>query len=138
MDWIEGKSIRGLRTEFGEVFVGREAFEGFESSGEIVGFREVCQVRFEWMVGVLEESFHRGIFNGPVHAFELPVGPGVVWLLQPVFDSVKPTELVEGMTAEACGWSWQFLGRPANCIPLSVSTVWMRYEDSLDQSFKEK
>ena len=42
MDWVESKSIRGLRPEFAEVFVGREAFEGLESSGEVVGSEEVC------------------------------------------------------------------------------------------------
>ncbi len=47
MDWVESKSVWGLRPEFAEIFVGREAFEGLESSGEVVGSEEVGQVRFE-------------------------------------------------------------------------------------------
>ncbi len=51
MDWVEGKSIGYLSPEFAEVFVGRKAFEGLESLGEVIGFEEVVQVRFELVVG---------------------------------------------------------------------------------------
>ena len=44
MDWVESKPIWVLSPEFAEVFVGREPFEGLESSGEIVCPEEVCQV----------------------------------------------------------------------------------------------
>ena len=42
MDWVESKSVWLVSPEFAEVFVGREAFEGLESSGEVVGSEEVC------------------------------------------------------------------------------------------------
>ena len=70
MDWVESKSIRGLRPEFAEVFVGREALEGLESSGEVVGSEEVGQVRFELVMGVVEVSLDGGVFDGSILAVD--------------------------------------------------------------------
>ena len=89
MDWVESKFIWGLRPELAEVFVRREAFEGLESSGEVVGSEEVGQVHFELVMGVVEVSLDGGVFDGSVHALDLPVGPRVVGLGEPVFDSMK-------------------------------------------------
>ena len=99
MDWVESKSIRGLRPEFAEVFVGREPFEGLESWGEVVGFEEVGQVRFELFVGVVKVALDRGILDGSIHALDLSVGPGMVGFGKAVFDSVSVAEPVEGMAA---------------------------------------
>jgi hypothetical protein len=111
MDWVESKSksVWGLRSEFAEIFVGCEAFEGFESSGEVVGLEEVVQVRFELVMGVVEVALNRSVLDGSVHAFDLPVGPaladaGMVGLGQSVFHSMNAAEPVEGMAAKACGW----------------------------------
>jgi hypothetical protein len=104
MDWVERKSVWGLCPPFAQIFVGREAFERLESSGEVVGSEEVGQVRFELVVGVVEVSLHRSVLDGSVHALDLPVGPGMVGFGQPVFDSMSETEPVEGMGPEACGW----------------------------------
>jgi hypothetical protein len=41
--------------------------------------------------------------GGSVHSFDLAVGPGMVWLREPVFDSVGAAHAVEGMAAEASG-----------------------------------
>ncbi|GGA80470.1 hypothetical protein GCM10011507_34630 [Edaphobacter acidisoli] len=54
MDWVESKSLWGLRPEFAEVFVGREPFESLESSSEVVGFEEVGQVHFEAAPGITD------------------------------------------------------------------------------------
>src|ERR1700722_12754765 len=102
MDWVESKSVRGLCPEFAEVFVGSEAFEGLESSGEVVGAEEVGQVRFELIVSVVEVWFDGGVLDGPVHAFDLPVGPGMVGFGKPVFDSLDMAGAVEGMSAKTC------------------------------------
>ena len=103
MDWVESKFVWGLCPEFAEVFVGRKAFEGLESSGEVVGFEEVCQVRFELVMGVVEVSLHRSVLDGSLHALDLPVGPWMVGLGEPVLDSMNETEPVEGMASEASG-----------------------------------
>ena len=105
MDWVESKCVWGLRPELAEIFVRRESFERLESSCEVVGSEEVGQVRFELVMGVVEVSLHRSVLDGPVHALDLPVSPGRVGLGQPMFDSMNETEPVEGMAAEACGWS---------------------------------
>ena len=105
MDCVEGKSVWGLRPEFAEVFVGRESFERLESSGEAVGLEEVCQVCFELVMGVVEASLDDSVLAGSVHAFDLPVGPGMVGLGQSMFDSVKQTQPVEGVATEACSRS---------------------------------
>ena len=104
MGWIESKSVWGLSSEFAEIFVECETFEGFKSSGEVVGPKEVGQVLFELVVGVVEVSFDRSVFDSPVHPFDLPVGPGMVGLGEPVFDSMKEAKPVEGVATEACGW----------------------------------
>ena len=94
-----------MRPEFAEVFVGRESLEGLESSGEVVGSEEVGQVRFELVMGVVEVLLDGGVFDGSVHAFDLPVGPRVVGLGEPVFDSLKVADAVEGVSTKACGWA---------------------------------
>ncbi len=62
-------------------------------------------MRFELVVGVVEVSLDGSVLDGPVHAFDLPVGPGMVGLGEAVFDSINEAEAVEGMATEACGWS---------------------------------
>ncbi len=104
MDWVESKSIWGLRPELAQVFVGRESVECLESSGEVVGSEEVVQVRFELVMGVVEVALDSGILDGSVHALDLPVCPGMVGLGQAVFDLMKETEPVEGVATESCGW----------------------------------
>jgi len=92
MDWVKSKFIWGLRPEFTEVlevFLGRKAFEGLESSGEVVGSEEVGQVRFELVMGVVEVSLDGGVFDGSVRAPDLPVSPKGGGLGEPVFDSMK-------------------------------------------------
>jgi hypothetical protein len=123
MDWVESKSVWGLSPEFAEAFVGCEAFERLESSCEVVGSEEVVQVRFELVMGVVEVSLHRSVLEGPVHAFDLPVGPGMVGLGEPMFDSMNETEPVEGTVAEACGWPLAVLRQVSELMPLSVSTI---------------
>jgi hypothetical protein len=93
-----------LGPEFAEVFVGREPFEGLESSGEVIGFEEVVQVRFELVVGVVEVSLDSRVLDGSVHALDLPVGPGMVGLSESVFDSMDITGAIEGMAAKSHGW----------------------------------
>ena len=137
MDWVESKFIWCLRPEFAEVFVGREAFEGLESPGEVVGVEEVVQVRFELVVGVVEVSLDGGVFDGSVHAFDLPIGPGMVGLGQPVFDSMNETEPVKGMATEACGWSLAVLRQIVELDAVigehGVDAIWNGLEQCLEE-----
>jgi hypothetical protein len=97
--------------EFADGFVGCEAAEGLESSGEVVGCDEVGQVGFELFVRVVEEAFDGGFLDGSVHAFDLTIGPGMVRLGEAVFDSVDMAGPIEGMAAEAGGWPLAILGK---------------------------
>ena len=137
MDWVESKSVRVLSPEFADGFVGREALEGLESSGEVIGCDEVGQVRFELLVGFVEEALHRGFLDGAVHAFDLSVGPGMVRLGEPVLDSVAMAGPVEGMAAEACGWPLAILRKVGELDSVvgehGVDAVW----NGLDEYFEE-
>jgi len=76
--WIECKSVWVLRAGFAEVFEGREAFECLESSGEVVGPEDVCQMRFELFTGVVEEALDGCVFDGSVHARDLSTEPNTL------------------------------------------------------------
>ena len=105
MDWIECKSVWALGPDFAEVFVGREAMDSFESSGEVVGYDGVGQMPLKMIVGVIEEAFDGGFLDGSVHAFDLAVGPGMVRLGESMFDDVAAADSVEGMASKAGGGS---------------------------------
>ena len=137
MDWVESKSVRCLCPELAEVFVGREAFEGLESSGEVVGPEEVVQVRFELVVGVVEVALDRSVLDGSVHALDLPVGPGMVGFGKPVLDSVDMAEAVEGVAAKTCGWSlavlWQVGELDSVVGEYGVNTIWNGFDERLEE-----
>ena len=40
-------------------------------------------------------TLYRGLLSGPVHAFDLAIGPGVGWLGEAVFDAVSVAHAVE-------------------------------------------
>ena len=98
MDWVECKSVWVVGPEFADGFVGCEAAKGLESPSEVIGCDEVRQVRFELFVGVIEEAFDGGFLDGPVHPFDLSVGPGMVGLGQTVADAMTKTDAIEGMS----------------------------------------
>jgi hypothetical protein len=89
MDWVESRSVWGLRSEFAEVVV-------------VVGSEEVVQVLCVLVV-CRRVALHRSVLDGSVHALDLPVGPGMVGLGKPVFDSMEEAALVEVMAAASCG-----------------------------------
>ena len=68
-------------------------------------------MRSELVMGVVEVSLYSGVFDGSVHAFDLSVSPRVVGFRESVFDSMNMADAVEGMAAEACGWSLAVLGQ---------------------------
>jgi len=102
VDWVECKSVWVVDPEFADGFVGCEAAKGLESPGEVVGCDEVGQVRFELFVGVIEEAFDGSFLDGPVHPFDLSVGPGMVGLGQTVADAMMTTDAIEGVSTPSC------------------------------------
>ena len=137
MDRVKRKSVWGLGPEFAEVFVGREAFEGLESSGEVVGFEEVGQVRFELLVGIVKVALDRGILDGSIHALDLSVGPGMVGFGQAVFDSVSVAEPVEGMATPSGRHASTVLGQVCELDAVVGEHGVDAVRNSFDERFKE-
>ena len=48
-------------------------------------------------MGVVEVAFDSGVLDGAVHSFDLPIGPGMVGLCQPVIDVVLGAGVFEGV-----------------------------------------
>src|SRR6202453_4586966 len=82
---------------FADEFIGGEAFEGFESSGEVVGVEEVLQVGSQLVVSFVEVAIDGRVLDGAVHSFDLPIGPWVLGLGQPVVDGVLGAGVFEGV-----------------------------------------
>ena len=80
MGWIEFEVLWFFCPQGADVFVGCEPFEGLESTGEVVGIDEVDKVLPEVLVGLVVEALYGGFFQSSVHAFDLSVGPGMLWL----------------------------------------------------------
>ena len=61
MDWIDVVSVWLLCPELANVFEGREALEGLEALGEVVGVEEGFQVGAQAVVAVIVVSAHGGL-----------------------------------------------------------------------------
>ncbi len=58
---LSSEPIRLRRPDFADVLVRREAFEGLEPLGEVVGHEEGVDVRFELGVGAVMVTYGRAI-----------------------------------------------------------------------------
>lgn len=88
MVWAFSETDGFCRPCSADSFLGCEAAQGLEPLGEAVGCQERLEVLTELIVVVVVIAADGGIFQGPVHAFDLSVRPGMVRLLEPVLDSV--------------------------------------------------
>ena len=75
--------------------VGREAFEGLQSSPEVVGADEVGQVSSQLVVVVVVEAFDGRFFDRPIHPFHLTIRPGMLDLGEPVVDLMLAADTVK-------------------------------------------
>jgi hypothetical protein len=100
MDRVEAEALRLLLPDFADELVGREAFEGLQSSTEIVGADEVGEVISQLFVVVVMEAFHGRFLDRAVHAFDLAVGPWMARFGQPMFDIKISAGKFEGMDAD--------------------------------------
>lgn len=91
VEWIYVKSIWLFRPDFADVLIGCQALEGFETPGEVIGHQECLYVLLQCVVRLVIVSFDRCFPQSPVHAFDLPVRPGMINFGQPVFDA-KPRD----------------------------------------------
>lgn len=86
---------------FADVFAGREASEGLEPLGEIVGRDEVGEVFTQLVVGFVIEAFDGRFLDRPVHAFDLAVGPRMLGLGGAMIDVVPGAGVFKGVRHEA-------------------------------------
>ena len=92
---IEYKPFRLICPDFADIFVGREAAQCLEPSGEVIGCQEVREVRSQLIVGFVVEPFHSRVLDRSVHSLDLTIGPRVVGLGQPVLYPVGFADHVE-------------------------------------------
>lgn len=104
MDRIQPEAVRLVRPGSANGFVGCEAAQGLEASGEVVGVQEDGEVAFELLVGLVVVAPDSGLLEGPVHSFDLAVGPGMVRLGEAMRDAVDSAGTVEGMAAPQGRW----------------------------------
>ena len=100
MGWIEDESIRLFCPCLADVFIGCQTLQGLEPAGKVVGRDEVGEVAAQLVVGFVVVALDRRLFEGAVHAFDLPVGPRVLGLGQAMIDIIAGAGYVEGMSPE--------------------------------------
>lgn len=127
MGWIESKSVGLFLPAFTDEFVNGETAQSPGSLGEVVSGDKVSEMGPQLVVAIVVVALDGGFFDGTVHAFHLPVGPGMIRFRQPMFDAVQKQTLLNGYPRKRAVGPLRFFGRSANWIPLSVSTVRMRY-----------
>ena len=87
MEWIESEPFGFGCPDFADVFIRGEALEGLQPPAKIVGADEVCEMGIELLVAVVVIALDGGFLDGPVHAFDLTVGPWVLDLGEAVLDT---------------------------------------------------
>ncbi len=100
MERIEGEAIRLFCPELADVSVWREAFEGPEASGEVVGRDEVGEMASKLIVVFIMEAFDRRILDRSVQALDLTVGPGMLGLGQAMVDVGRGAGVFDGVSSE--------------------------------------
>jgi len=105
MDWIEPESFWLFCPHFADELVGGQAFQGLQAVPVVVGVDEHRQVGVELLVAVIVVAFDGAFLDRPVHPFDLPVGPGMLHLCQPVLDAVLAAAHVEHVRDVASGWA---------------------------------
>ena len=97
---VEGEPLGFARPGFADALVEREAFQGLEAAGEVVGLDEGGEVRPELVVVLVVVTPDGGLVDGPVHSLDLPIGPRVPRLGQAMLHIVAGTSELEAVRPE--------------------------------------
>lgn len=73
----------------------REPFEHFEALGNVIGHREHRQVLSQGVVSLVMIFLHGGLFERAVHAFDLPIHPGMISCGQPMGHAMLLTDAIK-------------------------------------------
>ena len=53
-------------------------------------------------MGLVEVAFDGRVLDGAVHSFDLPIGPWMLGLCQPMIDVILSTGVFEGVRQQGC------------------------------------
>lgn len=91
MDRFYAVSIWLGSPDFADAFVVCESVQRLEPTCEVVSIQGVAEMATKLIVAVLVIPLSRGVFDCPVHLFDLPIGTGMVGLCQAMFDIIRLT-----------------------------------------------
>src|ERR1700694_4685387 len=97
---IQSESLRLLCPELTDPLKGCEPTKTLQALGEVVGIEERGQVCSQALVGVVIEPSDRGVLDGAVHSFDLPIGPRMFEFREAMLDPQLRAGEVEGMGAK--------------------------------------
>ena len=89
MEQIENKSSWLRSPAFADVFEGRDSLQSLEPASEVIGCDEVREMLSKLLMALVVEALDCGFLDGPVHSFNLAVGPRMLWFGQPMIDIVS-------------------------------------------------
>ena len=100
VEWIEPELIWVFCPAFANVFVSREASQGFQALGEVVSGEEGSEMFSELVVAVIMVAADGCLFQRAVHAFDLAIRPGMLRLCEPVIDVAFGAGVLKSMGSE--------------------------------------
>ena len=100
LERIENESFWLRSPAFADVFERREALQSLEPASEVIGCDEVREMLSKLLMALVVEALDCGFLDGPVHSFDLSVGPGVLWFGQPMVDIVSSAGEFESVSTE--------------------------------------
>jgi len=102
---------------FADEFIGRQAFERFQSPTEVIGADEGLKMTSELIVAVVVKAFHGCVFDRAVHPLDLTIGPGMPDFGEPVINLMLVADTVKDMRECGCvAFLVRELDAPHHCL----------------------
>jgi hypothetical protein len=137
LERIEFESFRLGSPAFADVLVRRQALQGLQPSSVVVGVNEVGKVCFELIVSIVMVALDGRFLDRAVHALDLAIGPGMLDLGQPMFDTILLAAHIEHMCHVSCRRTVRIARREGELDPIVGENRVNLIGDSRDQSFEE-
>ncbi len=137
MGRVQSESLWLFCPDFADEFIGCQTLEGFEASGVVVGVHEVREVGFKLVVTVIVIALDGGFLDGPVHAFDLAIGPGMPDLGEAMFNAIFATPHIEHVGHVSSGWSIGIAWREGELDPVIGQNDVDLVGHGLDEGFQK-
>lgn len=137
LERIEIESLWLGGPAFADVFVRREALQGFQPPSVVVGGDEVGKVCLELIVSVVMIALDSRFLDRSVHALDLAIGPRMLDLGQPMFDAIFPAAHIEHMDRVSCRRAVRVARREGELDPIVGENRVDLVGDRRDQSSEE-